>query len=410
MTRLVLIATLAGFGCAQPARPAPSEKRDEKRDEKAATPAPKEAANKADGGDHKDEAEHEGLPSRVQLSADVINSAGIKTAAVEMSALPQTVALTGEVIADPDRAAKITTRVAGRIVEVFVKEGDRVKSGALIAIVESPELAKARAAFTAANARYRSAQRNAERLANVAAKGLASGQEVQAAQAEASALEAEARAARQTLDAFGPSATEDGGSAARLQLRSPIAGGVLSRDAVRGQTVNADHVVATIADLSKAYFTARLFEKDLARIRPGAAGEVRLNAYPNEVFEGAVDSVGKQLDPTARTVLARIAVKDHGGLLKVGLFGTALIVVPDRAPRTPRVVVPLSAVTKIADREVVFVREPDQDFEVHPVTLGRSAAGRVEILSGLRAGEHVVVEGVFTLKSAVLKSTFGEEE
>ena len=73
-------------------------------------------------------------------------------------------------------------------------------------------------------------------------------------------------------------------------------------------------------------------------------------------------------------------------------------------------VVPHSAVTEVADKKVVFVRQPDDDFEVHRVTLGASAGGKVEIISGLRQGEQVVIDGVFTLKSTVLKSTFGEED
>ena len=141
-----------------------------------------------------------------------------------------------------------------------------------------------------------------------------------------------------------------------------------------------------------------------------AATEVRLNAYPTEVFEGKIETIGRQLDPAARTVTARILVQNHGDLVKVGLFGTARVVVgPAEAPAR-RVVVPLSAVTKVASRDVVFVRQPDGDFQLHPVTLGRSAGGRVEILEGLRAGEQVVVAGAFTLKSTILKSRFGEEE
>jgi len=96
--------------------------------------------------------------------------------------------------------------------------------------------------------------------------------------------------------------------------------------------------------------------------------------------------------------------------VKVGLFGTARVVVGPAEGATRRVVVPLTAVTKVAQRDVVFVRHPDGDFELHPVTVGRSAGGRVEILGGLRVGEQVVVAGVFTLKSAILKGTFGEEE
>lgn len=189
-----------------------------------------------------------------------------------------------------------------------------------------------------------------------------------------------------------------------------MTGFVLSRDAIRGQTVTPEHVLFTGADLDKAYFTARLFEKDMASVKTGSLAEVRLNAYPSEVFVGRVENVGRALDEQQRTVMARIAITNRSDLLKVGLFGTALVVVEDPTPRTPRPVVPLSAVTKITERDCVFVRQPDGDFEVHRVTLGRSAAGKVEIVAGLRAGEEVVTDGVFTLKRAVLKSTFGEEE
>jgi len=359
---------------------------------------------------HEDEARHEDLPKSVRLAPKVIRDAGIRTAEVVQQALPQTVMLTGEILADPDRSAKVAARVSGRLVDVRFKEGARVPKGALLAIIESPELARARAAYSASLSKAKAARLNAQRLANVAQKGLASGQEVSGANAEAESLEAEVRAARQTLSAFGAASSDSDGAGARVELRAPVAGFVLSRDAVQGQTVTPEHVIATIADLDRAYFTARLFEKDLARIKIGAIAEIRLNAYPNDVFAGVVEIVGRQLDETTRTVLARIAVQNQRDLLKVGLFGNALVVVPDAGPRTPRPVIPLAAVTKIADRDVVFVHEPDGDFEVHPVTVGRSAAGRVEILSGVRPGEQVAVEGVFTLKSAVLKSTFGEED
>ena len=76
----------------------------------------------------------------------------------------------------------------------------------------------------------------------------------------------------------------------------------------------------------------------------------------------------------------------------------------------PHLVIPLGAVTELAGRPSVFVRHPDGHFTVHAVTLGRSAGGRVEVLSGLRAGEEVVIDGTFTLKSVLLKGSFGEEE
>ena len=360
---------------------------------------------------HQDEnEEHQQLPSKVRLRPDVVRAAGIKTAVAALDSLPVTLDLTGELAADPDKSARLAARVPGRIVDVKVKEGERVKAGQTIAVLESPELARARATLASAGARVKVARLNADRLRRLEAKSLASGQEASAAEAEAAALEAEAGAARQTLSALGQGADAATGGSARVTIRTPLSGFVLSRDAVQGQSVDAEHVVAVVGDLERAYFLARLFEKDLARVKQGASAEVRLNAYPNEMFEGDVETVGKQLDPAARTVTARILVRNHGDLLKVGLFGTARVVAGAATAPHKRVVVPHSAITQLPDKNVVFVLQPDGDFEVHPVTLGQSAAGRVEVLSGLREGEKVVVEGVFTLKSAVLKSTFGEEE
>jgi membrane fusion protein, heavy metal efflux system len=361
--------------------------------------------------EHSDESETHGeLPSKVRLSSKLIQAARIETALAAVDALPSTVDLTGEIAADPDRCARIAARVTGRIVEVRFKEGDGVRAGQVVAVLESPELARARAALTSAAARARSARLNSQRLANLETRALASGQEAANAGAEAAVLDAEVAAARQTLASFGPGAEQAQGAVARMTLRSPLSGFVLARDAVPGQTVDGEHVVAVVGDLSHAYFLGRLFEKDLAPVKTGASVEVRLNAYPSEVFKGTVEAIGKQLDASARTVLARIRVNNHGDLLKVGLFGSARVVTEGLGGRQPHVVVPLTAVTKVADRDVAFVLQPDGDFELHPVTLGRTAANQVEVLSGLRAGERVVTEGIFTLKSAVLKSTFGEGE
>jgi membrane fusion protein, heavy metal efflux system len=354
--------------------------------------------------------EHQGLPTRIHLEPAVVKSAGIKTAQAAAVSLPATVDLSGELASDPDRTARLAARVPGRILEVRAKEGARVKAGDVIAVLDAPELARARATVASANARAQSARLNAERLARLESKALASGQEVASAAAEAAALAAEAAAARQTLAAFGPSAPASEELGARQTIRTPLSGFILARDAVKGQTVDGNHVIAVVGDLQNAYFLGRLFEKDLAMVKAGARAEVRLNAYPNEVFEGTVETIGKQLDPAARTVTARILVRNHDDLLKVGLFGTARVVTGPATTQRKHVVVPLAALTRLADKDVVFVLQPDGAFEVHQVTLGNTAAGHAEVLTGLRAGEQVVVNGVFSLKSAVLKSTFGEEE
>lgn len=390
---VVLLLSLASAGCREaPAPESPSE------------------AHTDEGHEEHGAHEHGGLPSEVSLPASVLAASGVKLAPVTYEELAPTLDLTGEVRPDPDLAASVAAQVPGRVVAVHFREGQRVRAGAVLAVIESAELARARAAYTAAEARASAARKNARRVEGLTKDGLASGQDVTAANAEAAALEADASAARQVLAAFGAGGLEPSSNPARLSLRAPIEGVVLARDAVIGQTVGAEHVVAHLANLDRAYFEARLFEKNLAAVEKGARADVRLNAYPNEVFTGVVESVGKALDPTARTVVARIVLRNKKDLLKVGLFGKARLVIEGAATGEKRLVVPLSAVTQIGKGDVVFVQEEAGRFEVHPVTLGASAGGMVEVLAGLREGEQVVVEGVFTLKSVALKSTFGEED
>jgi cobalt-zinc-cadmium efflux system membrane fusion protein len=359
---------------------------------------------------HHDEPAHQGLPQRVRLDPQVIVDAEIKTLAVTRESLAATLELPGEISFDPDRTAKLSALVGGRIESVHFKEGQRVEKGALLAVIKVPELGKAKAAFTATAAKASAARSNADRLQALAQQRLAATQEVLAAIAEANALESEARAAGEQLQALGTAAS-DTTHASQLNLRAPISGDIVSRDAVVGQPVAPDQVIATIADLREVWFLGRVFEKNLGQIQVGAAVEIQLNAYPHEKFSGSVDYLGKQVDPTARAVTARIRMANRSDLLRIGLFGVARVAT-GAAPANarPAIVVPRSAVTEIGNKPVVFVRQPDGDFDVHEIVLGDGALGKVQVLNGLREGEQVVVDGVFSLKSAVLKSTFGEAD
>lgn len=355
---------------------------------------------------HTDEPEHEGLPKRVRLTAAVIAAAGITSGPVTRSVLESTLELPGEIAADPDRSAQIAARMAGRLDQVPMREGALVKQGDLLAVVRAPEAGELSSAAQSLSARAASARANATRVAALLKTGFASQQEVITATAEADALEAEARAARERAGAMGAGA----GGGASLSLRSPIGGTVLARRAVVGQPVTADQTLATIVDLSEVWFLARVFEQSLARVHAGAAVEVRLNAFPEEPFVGTVDQVASQIDPSARTVIARIRLKNRDDMLRLGLFGTARIALREASQRPPVIVVPRTAIAEIGGKTFTFVRHPDNDFELHEVVLGDSGLGRVEVLTGLREGEDVVRAGIFTLKSAVLKASLAEDD
>ncbi len=353
-----------------------------------------------------DEQDHTGLQARVRLDPAVVVDAKIKTAPVVREALAATVDLPGEVSSDPDRTAKVSALIPGRIESVSFTEGQAVKKGDLLALIKVPELGKAKAAFAAMTAKAASARSNADRLQALSEKRLAANQEVTAAKADADALEAEAKAADEQLRALGTGTVVG----SELALRAPIDGVAISRDAIVGQPVTAEQTIATIADLSEVWFLGRVFEQNLGEVHVGVPAEIQLNAYPKERFKGSVEYLGKQIDPTARTVIARVRLTNRGDFLRLGLFGVAHVGTSEEPKGKAVLVVPRSAVTEIGSRLVVFVRQADGDFDLHDVVLGESALGKVEVINGLREGEEAVVDGVFTLKSAVLRSTFGEAE
>lgn len=374
----------------------------------AHTTPPPETSEKPELEPHRDEPEHEELPQRVRLDPQVLRDAEVQTSPVTREALASTIDLPGEVSFDPDKAARVVALVSGRIESVNFKEGQAVRAGDLLATLRVPELSKAKAAYTASAAKAVAARANADRLQALANQRLAAQQELLGAQAEASALEAEAAAAQTQLRALG-SHEVGGKGGSQLRVRAPLSGDVVARDAVIGQAVGPEHVLATIADLREVWFLGRVFEKNLGQIRLGARVEIQLNAYPDEKFLGTIEYIGKQVDPAARTVTARVRLTNRGDLLRIGLFGVARVDVGAPSKATA-IVIPRSAVTQIGPKAVVFVKQPDGDFDVHEVVLGEGALGKVQVLSGLREGEQLVTRGVFTIKSAVLKGTFAEEE
>jgi cobalt-zinc-cadmium efflux system membrane fusion protein len=371
-----------------------------------APPPERHEPGPSSSADHVDEAKHEALPRKVKLSEQVIRDAQLQVAPATRQVLSETLALPGEIAADPDRLARISSPTAGRVEEVRFKEGAVVKKGDVLLVLRVPEVGKVRSTLAATESRAAAARANAERLSDLLAKRLASEQDALDAKAEADALGVEARSLREQLGALGAGSS----GAFAITLRAPISGTVIARDAVVGQPVSPEQTLGSVAALDDVWFLGRVFEKDLGRLTLGADAEVRLNAYPNQRFTGKVEYVGQQVDVAARAVTARIRLKNRDDLLRIGLFGSAEIALNSASKDVARLVVPRSAVTEIAEKSVVFVREQDGDFELHEVTLGRAAPGRVEILAGLREGEPVVTDGVFTLKSVVLKGSFAEED
>ena len=292
--------------------------------------------------------------------------------------LPATVDLTGEIAADPDRSARLAARVSGRIVEVKAKEGDRVKAGQTIAVLESPELARARATLASSSARAKVARLNADRLSNLESKNLASGQEVAAAAGEASALDAEAGGGQ--ANALGVRAGR-GRSAGRQRARHDPhpARRIRSQSGRRSRPDRDGRARHRGRRRSRPRALPRPSVREGPRARQGRARARRCGSTPirPRSSTGKIETIGRQLDPAARTVTARILVDEprRSGARSACSAPPASSSVPRSAGGPARGRSADARSPKVAQRDVVFVRQPDGDFELHPVTVGRSAGG-----------------------------------
>ena len=356
---------------------------------------------------HVDEPAHGELPTRVHLAPEIAEAAGVVVTPARREVLVRTVEVVGQIEPDPDRVSRIPAHIAGTLASVEFREGDRVVAGQRLASIRAPDLGELRAQKTSIGARLVAARAQVQRLVALEAKRLAATQDVIAAKAEVAALQADLAGATHQLRALdGGGRAAAPGEFAVLALRSGL---VIGRQAIVGDPVSADTVLGTIADLDEVFFAARVFERDLGKIAVGANAEVTLNAYPGEPSVGTVERIGNVVDEAARTIVARVRLRNRDGRLRAGLFGTAQVALAEAAGPDPVLVIARSALTQIAGENVVFVREADGHYEVHPVVLGASSPGKLEVVHGLREGEQVVSEGVFTIKSTLMRSTFAEE-
>ncbi len=351
----------------------------------------------------------EARPRVVHVAAGVQADAKIRSERVSREVLGRTVELAGEIVSQFDRTARVSSPVAGRLEEIRFGEGAHVEKGEPLAVLRVPDLGRIRGALAAAVAKATAARANAVRLEAMSQKRLATEQSYLDAEAEAASFEAEAAAVREQLSAMG-APSEGGGH--QLVLRAPMDGVVVSREAVVGQPMRADQVIATLADLGRVWFVAQVFERDMPLVDVGEVGRVRLTALPGRTFEGRVDLVGRALDPTTRSASVRIPLENTDGAIRIAMTGLVRLssVDPNVDAGAQAVIsVPRAAVTDLVGHRVVFVRTGPEDFEPRDVETGASDGDRIAIARGLADGDDVVVDGVFTLKSVTLKSTFAEE-
>lgn len=356
----------------------------------------------------KDRAEQ---PDRLELSEGALTSLKLSYARVEERELSPSLEVPAELVPVPDRHATVGSRVAGRVVEVKVNIGDRVKAGASLLVLESDEVGRARADLIAATARADVARRAADRARKLLEDRVSSQRAVEEAEGALRIAEADLQAARTRLLTFG--VVPDGAAGrnpAQVVLTSPLSGTVVARSVHIGQWVQPSEKLIEVVDLDALWLLASVYEREMRYVQTGQPVQVEVRASPGEVFTGTIAYVSNTLDERTRSVTVRVVLPNPGHKLRPGMFATARIQGTHEHEAKRLLAVPWSAIQEVDGHHAVFVHKEERVFELRRVHTGERAGDLVEVLNGLSSGEEVVKEGSFLLKGQLLRSSLGEKE
>jgi cobalt-zinc-cadmium efflux system membrane fusion protein len=372
---------------------------------KAAEPAAAPAAKAEKPGEHEED------PNTVEVDEGMMRDLRITTRPVESRPGGERVVLLGGLAVDERAYAEVSVPVAARVTRLLVNAGDSVKRGQGLAELTSPELGRERAEFLSNSARLKLAEAALERKRALAAEKIAPLREVQEAESAVAEARASLRASRAAIAAFGVEPPADDGETATSStfvITSPVAGAVIERSAVVGQMLDPARPAFRIGNLSTLWLTVHAFERDAVRIKPGTSARLAFSALPGQDFDGRVAQVGRQVEQESRTIPIRIDVRNTGGLLRPGMSASAALPIGDSG--APVLAVPVASVQRVRNEWSVFIPKDEHHFEIRRIGRGRDLAGEVEILSGLKAGEQVVVDGAFLLKAQAEKGGAGHDD
>lgn len=294
--------------------------------------------------------------------------------------------VTGVVQPDIARAVPVISLAAGRVVQIDARLGDVVKKGQLLLKVRSNDVSGGYQTYLKAVNDERLARLQLERAQILYDRGAIAKSALEAAEDTEQDAKVDLNAALELLQTLG---VDRDHPSAIVDIRAPISGVITDQ-----QVTNAAGVQGlgapnpfTISDLSYVWIICDVYENDLDAVRVGEYADIRLNAYPNQVFKGRIENILPILEPSIRTAKVRIEVPNPG-LMRIGMFVTATFY--GRQP-VIRAVIPASAILHLHDRQWVFSPLGGGRFQRIEVVAGAMLANRMqEITSGLKPGDQVV--------------------
>ena len=319
----------------------------------------------------------------VQISAQRLQSIGVKLGKVEQKLVGDEIRTTGNVAVDETRLAYVQVRYSGYIEKVFVDATYQfIRKGQPLFTIYSPDV-------VATEREYLVAKQNQQRVAQSTVPGVTS--------SAASILDATSERLKQwgvpqqeiaRLESTGQVQQE-------LEFNSPVSGYITERNALPSVAIQPEMRLFTVADLSSVWVQAQVFQSDLGRIKVGDPATLTVSTFPGRTFRGRVDFIYPQIDTDTRTAKVRIVSSNSDLRLKPGMFVNVVL----KVPMGRQMVIPASGVLQSGSRQIVFVERSDGYLEPREVDLGTRVGDDFIVTKGLKAGEQIVTSANFLIDS-----------
>ena len=318
----------------------------------------------------------------------------IQVLAVQPTILARSLRLTGAVAYNSFRTTPVITQVSGPVSRVVVVPGQKVTQGDPMLYVASPDYSQLRTNFLKAKSAYSLAQMafaRAQDLYQHHAIAEQTLEQAESAEVQASGDLVAAQAALKVMGVIDPDALVKAPPSFEVPVKAPIGGLVVEQDVSAGQLIQPGTTQCfMISDVSTVWVLVNVYQKDLPYVRVGDQVAIQTDTYP-EVFHGRIAYVAASLDPSTRTLQARIETNNPGEKLKKDMYVTAIV---NAGKLQNTIALPDGAILRDSENQpFVYVETSANQFGRRTVTLGESLNGQTEITSGLKPGDQVIGDG-----------------
>ncbi len=327
--------------------------------------------------------------------------AHVQVLTVQPATLPRTLRLTGAVAYNSFHTTPVITQVSGPVSRVVVVPGQRVRQSEPMLYVASPDFSQLRTNFLKAKDAYALAQKASSRAHDlyehkaIAEQNL---EQAESAEIQAGGDLAAAQAALKVMGITDPNALVKAPPSFEVPVRAPINGMVVEQDVSAGQFIQPGTTQCfMISDISTVWVLVNVYQKDLPYVRAGDTVAIQTDTYP-DVFHGRISYVAASLDPSTRTLQARIETANPGEKLKKDMYVSVTV---NAGAISNAIALPDAAVLRDSENQpFVYAATAQNQFGRRTVTLGESLNGQTQITSGLKAGDRVIGNGSLFLQFA----------